>query len=194
MKRTLFAFVYLLITVTFCGCANVHVDVPLVWKPTNVLYDTDSSTLTSFSSHKYKIAAFADNRENKKEIARNVESSEPNLVTTRDDVAEWCRSRFKIIAKENGFNVVEDNANIIIKGEILQFYVTEDNLYKADVGVKITVEDAGDKVIWQGLMAGHAKKFGHSYKLENYYETLSDAYQDSVNGLLKNQEFRAALR
>jgi len=194
MKRRLSGFVYLLVTLMLCGCASVHVDVPLIWKPTNDLYDADSSTLTSLNAHNYKIAAFTDIRQNKKEIARNIESSEEKLVTTRDDVAEWCSSRFKDIVKQNGFNVVEENANVTIKGEILQFYVTEDSLYKANVGVKITVEGAGGKVMWQGLMAGHAKRFGRSYKLENYYETLSDAYLDSVNGLLKNQEFRAALR
>ncbi|MCX6983234.1 MAG: hypothetical protein NT118_00595, partial [Lentisphaerae bacterium] len=116
------------------------------------------------------------------------------LVTTCDDVADWCRSRFISIVRQYGVNVEEDNASIIIKGEILEFYVTEDNLYNANVGIKITAEDVDGKVLWQGMMIGKAKRFGHSYKLENYYEALSDAYLSAVNGLLKNQEFINALQ
>jgi hypothetical protein len=96
--------------------------------------------------------------------------------------------------RQNGFKVVEDKADVIIKGEILQFYVTEDSLYKANVGIKITAENVAGDVIWQGMITGNAKRFGLSYSLENYYKTLSDAYLDAVNGLLKNPEFQVALQ
>jgi hypothetical protein len=172
----------------------MHVDIPLLWEPTSDLYDADTATLTGLYSRKIQIKAFMDSRENKKEIARNTESNETKLVTTRDDVAAWSRSRFEAIIKQYGFNVVEEKADVIIKGEILEFYVTEDSTYKANVGIKITAENAAGKVIWQGMITGKARRFGHSYDLENYYKTLSDAYLDAVNGLLKNEEFQIALQ
>lgn len=196
MKRILFGFVCLSAMALFYGCSSDKMlsDVPLVWKPTSEFSDTGAVTLTGLYSQKIRIMPFVDSRENKKEIAKNIEDKKGRLVTTCDDVSEWCRARFIAIVKQYGLSFVEDNATVIIKGEILEFYVTEDNLYNANVGIKITVEDVAGKVLWQGMMIGKTKRFGHSYKLENYYEALSDAYLSAVNSLLKNQEFISALQ
>jgi hypothetical protein len=70
MKKLVLAC--LLIAVMLSGCAK-HIDVPLVWTPTNDIYDTGASTLSGSYSHQYRVAAFVDSRENKKEIARNIE-------------------------------------------------------------------------------------------------------------------------
>ncbi len=196
MKRIFWGFVCMSVIMMLYGCSSSMPlsDVPLVWKPTKESYDAGTMTLTGVYSHKYKVMPFIDSRENKKVIAKNIEDNRGRLVTTCDDVAEWCRSRFISIVKQYGLNVEEDKANIIIKGDIFEFYVTEDNLYNANVGVRITAENVAGDVLWQGMMVGKAKRFGHSYKLENYYETLSDAYLSAVNGLLKNHEFVAALQ
>ncbi len=185
----------IVLVIMLSGCAaNSYLDVPLTWKPTNDIYDSETTTLSGVYSHKFKIMAFSDLRENKKEIAKNIEKSPEKVVTTRDDVAEWCGSRFSTIVKQHGFNVVENDASIIITGDIIRFYVTEDSVYKADIGIKMTAKNATGKVLWQGMMIGKATRFGRSYKLENYYETLSDAYINAVNGLLKNQDFKLALQ
>jgi len=42
-------------------------------------------------------------------------------------------------------------------------------------------------------MTCKSRRFGRSYKLENYHETLSDAYLEAVSCLLKNLKFRTAL-
>ncbi|HBC85754.1 MAG TPA: hypothetical protein DCZ94_02245 [Lentisphaeria bacterium] len=179
-----------------CGCSTPKMlsGVPLVWKPTKDINDADTSLPAAIFAHKYKIMPFIDSRENKREIAKNIEDKKDKLVTTCDNVSDWCRSRFMAVIKQRGFNVVEENASMTFKGEVLEFYVIEDNMYNASVGIKITAENAAGNVVWQGMMSGSAKRFGHSYKLENYYETLSDAYINAVNGLLKNQEFRTALQ
>lgn len=190
MQKLIVLFAVVLIS----GCAaGLHSDVPLVWKPTSDLYRNETTTQTGLYSNKYKIMPFEDNRENKKQIAKNVEGNTEKFVTTSDNIANWCGSRFKAILKQHGFNIVEDKESIIIKGDILQFYVTEDKLYKADVGIKITAENTAGKILWQGVMTGKSKRFGRSYKLENYYETLSDAYLEAISSLLRNQEFRTSL-
>jgi len=177
-----------------CSTPRILSDVPLVWKPTKNINDTDSALPTGVFTHKYKIMPFVDSRENKREIAKNIENKKDKLVSTCDDVADWCRTRFIAVIKQRGLEVVDDNSNMTIKGEVLEFYVIEDNMYNASVGIKITAENPAGNVIWQGMMNGKAKRFGRSYHLDNYYETLSDAYLDAVNGLLKNQEFRTALQ
>jgi hypothetical protein len=196
MKSGLLGFVCLSLVAMLYGCSSTRIlsDVPLVWKPTNTSFDSGTTTATGVFSQQYKIMPFVDARENKKEIAKNIEDNKEKKVTTCDDVADWCMTRFKAIIKQHGFNVVEDKASINIKGEILEFYVIEDNFYRGTVGIKIIVENIDGKVLWQGMMSGTAKRFGHSYRLENYYETLSDAYLNAVSGLLKNQEFINALQ
>jgi hypothetical protein len=178
------------------GCASdkkMLSDVPLVWKPTRDLYEAGTVTLTGALTQKYEITPFLDSRENKNEIAKNIEDNKVKLVTTCDNVADWCRTRFIAIFKQRGFTVTEENASVIIKGEVLQFYVIEDNFYTANIEIKITAENIAGKILWEGIMTGNAKRFGRSYKLENYYETISDAYLNAINSLLKNREFLDAL-
>ncbi|MFA6291287.1 MAG: YajG family lipoprotein [Victivallales bacterium] len=198
MKRMFLVLVCLSVIAVLFGCSSTPpkmlTDVPLVWKPTKSVYDSDTVTATGLFSQQYKVMPFTDNRTNKAEIARNIEDNNVKLVTTRDDVADWCRSRFIDIIKQRGFNVVEDKADATIKGEIAEFYVIESNVYTGNLAIKVTVENASGKILWQGMTAGVTKRFGRSYKLENYQETLSDAFLDAVKGLLKNPEFISALQ
>lgn len=144
-------------------------------------------------SEKFKILPFVDQRSNKTEIAKNIEDGREKPVTTRDDVAVWCTDKFKAIFKQYGLAVVDGHETVAVKGEILNFYVTEDNLYRSNVGIRLTAERPKGKVLWQGLISGNAKRFGRSYSLENYYESISDAYLEAVSGLLNNHEFKNAM-
>ncbi len=193
MTKKLIALTLLAAVSVACGCApTLYSDVPLIWKPTNDLY-SGSPTLTGMYSEKFRVLPFVDLRSSKKEIAKNVEGSREKPVTTKDDVAMWCTDRFKTIIKQYGLTVVDNQETVTLKGEILNFYVTEDNLYRSNVGIRLTAEDPKGKVLWQGLITGNAKRFGRSYSLENYYESISDAYLEAVSGWLNNQEFKNAL-
>ena len=44
------------------------------------------------------------------------------------------------------------------------------------------------------MASGGSKRFGRSYKAENYYETLSDSVVEAVYKMLSSSEFMAALR
>lgn len=186
MKRGIYVAVSLLCVAMLGGCASKkqHQDVPLAWTPTG---SASATRVAVAASPQYKIAAFTDTRENPKEIAKNIEDKKVRVVTTRDNVADWCRDRFKDALGRHGFKVVEDNAGVVIKGEVFQFYVVEDSVYKANVKVKFTAENAAGKALWEGEMSGEATRFGHSYSLENYYEALSDAYLGAVDDFINNQ-------
>lgn len=175
------------------GCGGLK-DVPLVWKPTSDPYADLSGSSPTFPDHRFKVIPFSDNRENKTEIARNVESSDPKLVTTKDDVSQWCTARFKEILQLQGFNMVETGETVQLRGEVVQFHVLEDTRYKGTVGLKITAETPDKGRIWQGLVTGTVKRFGRSYSQENYYETLSDAYLEAVQNLFKDESFVKALQ
>ncbi len=58
----------------------------------------------------------------------------------------------------------------------------------------LTVVGHDGMTLWSGLATGDASRFGRSYRLENYYETLSDAVVNTVNSMLQSAEFQKALR
>ena len=80
-----------------------------------------------------------------------------------------------------------------IKGEVKQFFVRETNSYRSEIAVHLTVVGRDGRTLWSGLAAGDASRFGRSYRLENYYETLSDAVVNTVSSMLQSAEFQKAL-
>jgi hypothetical protein len=154
---------------------------PLVWQPTESIQDLDLSKSAPIYKHKIKVLPFADNRAYKKGIA--------DKVTTKDDVAAWSTDRFTYILKQIGLNIVDSGETIVIRGEILTFAVVEDSLYRGNIGIKLNVESTDGKSLWQGMLVGQHNRWGGTYKLENYYEALCNAYLDAMKRLLINDAF-----
>jgi hypothetical protein len=92
-----------------------------------------------------------------------------------------------------GLKTVDSDGAVTIKGEVRRFFVGETSTYKSEVAVHLTVVDRGGKTLWTGNASGEADRFGRSYKLENYYEVLSDAIVNTVSSMLESAEFQKAL-
>jgi hypothetical protein len=92
-----------------------------------------------------------------------------------------------------GLKVVDSDAAVTIKGEVRQFFAKETSTYNSQVEVQLTLVDRDGNTIWKGIASGEATRFGRSYKIENYYEVLSDAVVNTVSSLLRSAEFRKAL-
>jgi hypothetical protein len=136
---------------------------------------------------------FQDLRSNKELIGENQEDDKPKPVTTTDDVGAFVATHMRELFAHAGLKTVDSDGDVIIKGEIMQFYVMETSTYKAEVGVHLTVVDRAGKTLWAGLASGDADRFGRSYKLENYYEVLSDAIVNTVSSMLDSTQFQSAL-
>jgi hypothetical protein len=108
-------------------------------------------------------------------------------------VAEFCRAGVKKVLEQIGLNVVESGGNAVLSAEIKSFFVIETNVYKADVSLKVKLQDKSGKTLWTGITSGEATRFGRSYKDENYYEALSDSLTQAVYKLLQANTFRQAL-
>lgn len=181
---------FLLLTVTLsCELKNV----PLDWKVENNSLFSDLSTSAGLQSFKIKVDPFGDSRSNKQEIGKNIESKEARTVTTKDNVVAWCTEKMKYILKQYGMTLVENDPTIVIKAEIVNFYVTESNIYNANVTLRVIVSDPKGKVLWQGMVSGQSRRFGRSYKLDNYQEGLSNAFADAVKTLFNNPEFNSSM-
>lgn len=185
----------LVVALTTCGCApHNYTNVPLVWKPTNDVYSITTENLTPLYARKIKVASFIDKRDIKNEIGKYIEDGANKPVTTSEDIAVWSTDRFNKILIQYGVNPVQNNADVVLRGEVLHFYVLEDKTYKGNVALKITASSNSGAVLWRGVTTGSAKRFGRSYSLENYYEVLSDSYSEAVDNLLKNTSFIQALK
>ena len=168
-------------------------NIPLVWKPTTSVAKLGAIDLSGLSNTKLQIDPVADSRSERGFIGQNSEKQPARKVTTQDSVAAFATEHMKKLFSSGGISVVDSGGTAVLKSEIQQFFVDETETYKGDVRFKITVTDAGGKVVWNGITGGTATRFGRSYKADNYYETLSDSLIEAVFNLLQNPGFRAAL-
>jgi hypothetical protein len=165
-------------------------DVPLVWKPTSQM----NFGAVQSSEAKIQFQTFKDVRTQPALIGENHEDSTPKPVTTKDDVGAFVTPHIREIFDRAGLTTVDSDGSVIITGEVRQFYVDETNTYKGDVALHIVVTSRSGKSLWEGNTTGSSSRFGRSYKLENYYETLSDAIIDATESLLQNPGFQDALK
>jgi hypothetical protein len=163
--------------------------VPLLWKPTSQL----QLGAAQMSQAPIQFEMFQDGRENKLGIGENDEDAQPKPVTTSNDVGAFVGAHMRELFQHAGLKTVDADAAVTIKGEVRQFFVRETNTYQAQVAVRLTVVGRDGKTLWSGLASGDAGRFGRSYKLENYYEGLSDALVNTVSSMLQSAQFQAAL-
>jgi len=184
--------IVLLAAVSFAALAAPRVleKVPLKWKPTSDLrLGTEQQTQSPI-----QFESFKDVRERRDLIAENREDEDKvKPVTTEDDVGAFVGTHMRELFKQAGYNVVDSNGRVTIKGEVKQFFVRETSTYRSEVQVHLTVVGPDGATLWSGIASGDASRFGRSYVLENYYEVLSDAVVNTVSSMLQSPEFQKAL-
>jgi hypothetical protein len=188
MRALLFV---VLLTATLGAYAKTRLleHVPLQWRATSELtLGTREMTLASV-----QFETFQDVRDNKEAIGENREDKMPKPVTTNDDVGAFVGNHMRELFERAGLKTVDSNGEVMIKGEVKQFFVSETSTYKSEVVVHLTVVGRDGQTLWSGLASGDATRFGRSYKLENYYEVLSDAVVNTVSSMLQSPEFQRAL-
>jgi hypothetical protein len=168
--------------------AALLVNVPLKWRPTSDL----RLGATEMSQAPVQFDVFRDLRADKQAIGENREDQTPKPVTTKDDVGSFVSAHMRELFESAGLKTV-NSGTVTIKGEVTQFYVRETSLYRSEVAVHLTVVGRDGKVRWSGTASGEAKRFGRSYKLEDYYEVLSNAIVNTVSSMLQSAQFQKAL-
>jgi hypothetical protein len=163
--------------------------VPLQWRPTS---DLQLGTM-QLSQTPIQFEAFRDTRDDKQAIGENDEDSRPKPVSTTDDVGAFVSSHMRELFDRAGLKTVASDGAVTIKGEVRQFFVRETSTYKGEVAVRLTVVGRDGRTLWSGVASGDANRFGRSYKLENYYEVLSDAIVNTVSSMLQDPNFQKAL-
>ena len=169
--------------------AATLLNVPLKWRPTSDLR-LGAGEMTQAP---VQFDVFTDLRADKQAIGENREDQTPKPVTTKDDVGAFVSTHMRALFDSAGMKTVDSGGTVTIKGEVKQFFVRETSTYKAEVVVHLTVVGHGGETLWSGMASGDATRFGRSYKLENYYECLSDAVVNTVSSMLQSPELQKAL-
>jgi hypothetical protein len=188
MRVRLFVMLLALAGVAYARTAPLE-HVHLQWRPTSDL----GLGAREMSQVPIQFEIFQDVRDDKELIGENREDDQPKPVTTTDDVGGFVCAHMRELFDHGGLKTVDSNAAVTIKGEVTQFFVRETSTYKSEVAVHLTVVGSDGKTLWSGVASGAATRFGRSYKLENYYEVLSDAIVNTVSSMLQSAEFQKAL-
>jgi len=192
-----------------CWRGNTALEnVALAWKPTEeiavpapkVIAITPGAAVGAESAApaavRIEVAALTDAREKPKRIGENREDVDHGCiypVTTKDDAAAWTADGIRRLLKQLGLKVVDHEGDVIVSGELRQFFVTEGGTYDGEIGFRLDVVSKAGKPIWSGLIRGTNAHWGKSYRLANYHETLSDALIDAVKNLMADPGFARAL-
>jgi hypothetical protein len=168
-------------------------NIPLVWSPTQSFAEFGAVDLNGINNVKVQFNAFTDVRKNPPLIAENHEKEPVRQVTTKDNVAAFVTDHVKETFSKAGINVVDSGGDVIVSGEIRDFFVNESDQYVGNITVYITVTNTSGKVLWQGIAGGGSTNFGRSYKADNYYETLSNAVLKLSSSMLNSPGFHSAL-
>jgi hypothetical protein len=187
--RTLIALLLLVVSSGLDAKTRLLEHVPLQWRATSDLR-LGAMQMSAVPVH---FEVFKDVRENKEAIGENREDENPKPVTTNDDVGAFVSTHMRELFEQAGLRTADADAPITIQGEVRQFFVRETSTYKSAVSVHLTVLAADGRSLWSGTASGEATRFGRSYKLENYYEVLSDAVVNTVSSMLQSPEFQKAL-
>ncbi len=193
MIRRSGVFVGLLaLTLVAYGAPRLLEHIPLQWKPTSQL---SLAGVAQTSQAPIQFEAFKDARAKPDLIGENREDEDkpPKPVTTADDVGAFVSAHLRELFNKAGLNTVDSNGAVIVKGEVQQFFVEETSTYQAQVVVHLTLVDRNGKTLWSGTASGDQKRFGRSYRAENYYEVLSDAIVNTTSSMLQSSEFQKAL-
>jgi len=181
--------------------ANVH----LSWQPTDTIKLPAVVTIPPGAPvaagpmmskmARIEVRPFTDTRKNPQRIGENLEGTHLGCiypVTTTDDVAAWTTDRIRYVLGQLGFQVVGSGGDVAISGELRRFFVTEDSVYHGELGMRIDVTKVG-AAVWSGVVSGNNTRFGRSYKIVNYQETLSDSIVDAVGHLVADSDFVRAV-
>jgi hypothetical protein len=128
------------------------------------------------------------------QIGENTEKKVAVPILTDSNVAEFVTKSLLRQFKSVGLPVVPGNADLVLRLELTEFWVTETTRYGASVRARCTLTDAHGKEVWAGMVSGVGDNSGRSLHEENYNETFTSAVIDLAANLLKQDAFMRGLK
>ncbi len=177
------------------GCVHAPMTLHLDWRGTDDMRDVPTATIDAFHGQRVAIVPGKDERASPNLIGRNVERhGEPVSVTTQDNVGKFLAGQLEMSLKANGIKVDPEDATRVIKLDVIDFFVEEENTYQARCTLGVTLLNGAGATLWNGTVRGESKRFGRSFDETNYKEALSNGAAEAMLSLLKTAEFLDAVK
>jgi hypothetical protein len=194
MKCSIQKHVLLLVALFLPFSTYADMSLKLKWLPSIDLEDLDWIDEAELMKKNFKLE-INDIRTTGKEVGSNIEDrSRVRSVTTDTDIASWLKNRFTYCLANYGFIFNESNpADYTVRFDIIDYYVTEDNMYKGKLKAKITLKNSNGETLWEDVIVGKSSPWGKSYSKENYLNVLSNVIIDGITVLLKDTSFMSSL-
>ncbi len=123
-------------------------------------------------------------------VGENRERSTPRPVRATTPVADFATIVLRKCLSEWGVRL--GTGGLVLRGEIANLFVTEDQTYSTAVSIRFQLEDGAGKRLWEGIATGDAHQWGRSFEEENYNEEVSDALKRTYANLVNTPAFQEA--
>ena len=123
-------------------------------------------------------------------VGENREHKTPRPVKATSSVADFATGVLRQCLGEWGARL--DTGGLVLRGEITNLFVTEDQTYSTAVSIRFRLEDGDGKAVWEGIATGDAHQWGRSFEEENYVEEISDALKRTYANLVNVRAFQEA--
>lgn len=166
--------------------------VQLTWTPTTEINEVSRLVPEEVLAVKIKIPKFEDARtiDPKNRVGMNKEDGKSLPVDTVSDIADFVTQNIHLVLQKSNLQI-DDKADYSLSGKIIEYFVNETNTYEAVLSIQYTLKKDA-KTLWQGTVTAQNSRFGRSYKLDNYQESLSDVIIENLKALMTSQNFKNA--
>lgn len=169
-------------------------NIELKWTPTTSLKVFEKTEYKSLLNTKIKFDKIIDERVlSTNVIGENVEKAEhPKLVVTNSDIGHFYQNGMSDVLLKLGLQITDTKPDFILTGKITHLFIKEKNTYVGALIIKMQLHK-GQAVVWEDSINVENKRFGKSFKTENYLEVYSDLGIEALIKLLSNQNFKTVL-
>jgi hypothetical protein len=167
----------------------------LKWMPTTDLKTFNEIDYKSIMNSKIKIDKFTDARNPITSlIGENVENPKKiRQVNTNSDIGLFYKNGFTDVLKKLGFEITDLKPDYILSGKLTHLFVQEKNTYEGSLILKLQLKK-GNSVIWEDVINVEKKRFGKSFKMENYLEVYSDLGIEALKSTLESNNFKKSFQ
>ena len=187
------------LAVGLAGCAKSMV-IPLTWKPsTSAAEMQPSMQAVDLAGASVKFDKLHDARKDRMLIGEQPGDKEIKTVSTPDDVGYFvARNLADSIAKltpGSGLRIAEQDAAVIVSGEVVEFFATERKDYEGTVRLHLLVKKADGTQLYEVNTVGKASRLAFpAFSEDSYLKVLSDSVLQIARSLVEDAGFRKALK
>ena len=188
-----FPVAFILFLLLWYNTAAREKEVTLKWTPSDDVHEKAFVDVKALSELNVNIPAVIDNRSEKECIGKNIENGGNRRYVTDSDIAEWATIHVRKILDHFKVSSHGKDADLLLQFSLVNFFVTEESIYKGNVSFLVTAKGKDGSMIWEDAIHGDSNRWGRSYSVNNYLECICNAFVDAVYALVANKKFIEAV-